>query len=175
MIPMDSDPFEDADEADRLFEIHVPYGDEALMVLKAHLIIEQRLIAFINSRVPPQFAKNAIEDGNSPCRSGLGLILLAEGISLHDEVPQVHASIIWPALKLLNGLRNQLAHELEPDSNKIRSRISKFIEQVAEEVVYKERNINQQFRDCVCYVHALIAIDRCPLSYDDLEGESCRM
>lgn len=168
MILKDFDLFEESEIANGLFESCVPYGDEAFMVLKAHLILEKCLIEFIQTRVTTDFLKDAIQTRTSPCRSGLGLILLAEGLSLRDEVPQAHAHIVWPALKELNVIRNRLIHDLEPEFDKMQKMIIKFIEKVWANPKTPGVNINQLFRACVSYVHGLITIDKRPLTYDDL-------
>ena len=140
------------------------------MVLKAHLVAERALVAFVKARVPdPQFLKDSLQDKNSPCRSGLGLILLAEGLSLRDEIPQTYARLIWPALKTLNGIRNQLVHELNPDSVNVQKKMRKFIEATLPEIENSAHNFNQGFHACVKYVVALLAIDTKPLAVDDAE------
>lgn len=170
MNTRDFDVFAESDEAAQIFDSLVPHGDEAFMVLKAHLVAERALVAFVKARAPsPSFQKDSIQDKNSPCSSGLGLILLAEGLSLRDDIPQTHAHIVWPALKTLNGIRNQLVHELNPDSASVQKKMIKFIKAAVPEIEDSACNLNQTFHACVKYVVALLAIDRKPLLVDDAE------
>ncbi|MDD5177172.1 MAG: hypothetical protein PHQ05_12195 [Sterolibacterium sp.] len=70
------------DDAIRKFETVVPFGEEAFMVLRAHLLVEHHLFAYVSSRVAdPEFMKE-VESRYSPVGSGLGLILLAQALTL---------------------------------------------------------------------------------------------
>ena len=40
-------------EAEKQFEAHVPYSSAAFLVLKAHLVIEMRLLEFLKARMSP--------------------------------------------------------------------------------------------------------------------------
>lgn len=150
-----------------LFEKLVPHGEEAFMVLKAQLLAEHSLAKYIAARVP-SFASE-IEDRNSPLRSGLALILLAQALSLRDEVPPTCSEILWPALKGLNSLRNDLAHSLYPNTDKIVNRMQQFVELVMGKPAAPNENLNRSFRLCAQTVIGYLAIDREPLTVADAE------
>lgn len=161
--------FEDLDEADRLYEKTVPKGEEVFMVVKAHLIIESALIEFVKARTPDavEFHKQII-NGDSPCRNGLGLVLIAQGLSIRDEVPQTHAHLIWPSLKLLNRIRNKLAHELSPDHTKIQAQMREFCNAVLPAGIWSvESDVNRAFHKCAGYLLSLLHIDQHPLWMED--------
>lgn len=161
--------FEELEEANREFNSRVPHGHESYLVLTAHLIAEQALVKFIKARVSGSNFEKQFTDDNSPCRSGLGLILLAQGLSLRDEIPQAHAELIWPSLRTLNSLRNRLVHELDPDANDIHKRMKKFITQACPEMLGNEPNINKAFRECANLVVLYLNIDQQPLSLSDID------
>ena len=126
------------------FEKLVPHGEEAYMVLKAQLLAEHSLSQYVLARVPSM--EKEIEDRNSPVRSGLGLILLAQALSLRDEIPPTCSEKLWPALKALNTLRNDLAHQLYPNTDTIISRMQNFVKLVSGEPVGPKENLNRSFR-----------------------------
>jgi len=149
------------------FNEMVPHGEEAFMVLKSQLFAEHSVVQFVKARVPSMDA--VIQEKNSPVRSGLALILLAEALSLRDEIPPTCSNVLWPALKLLNSLRNDLAHSLYPNTDKIESRMKKFVLLVSGDPVLPtdSLNLNQQFRACAQLVVGYLAIDRQPLTIED--------
>lgn len=161
--------FENIEEAYRDFEGRVPHGKESFMVLTAHLIAERALIKFIKSRVTDENYETQYFGNDSPCRSGLGLILLAQGLSLRDEIEQTHTDKIWDSLKTLNSLRNKLAHELDPDSLNIQKRMRKFIEQVEPGMMETENDVNKAFRKSAGLLVILLEIDSEPLTFSDLD------
>lgn len=75
------------------FQKLVPFGEEAFMVLRAHLIAERGVWQFIEARVQTPKVLEHLKDNNSPVRSGLGAILLAEALSTRDEIPPNFADI----------------------------------------------------------------------------------
>ena len=149
----------------KMFEQLVPHGEESFMVLKAHLLAEHSLGQYVISRVPSMAAE--IQERNSPVRSGLALILLAEALSLRDEVEPTCSGILWPALKTLNSLRNDLAHNLYPNTDKITNRMQEFVRIVGGEPTRSGENLNRSFRDCAQAVIGYLAIDRHPLTIQD--------
>lgn len=159
--------FEELEEAFREFDSRVPHGEEAFMVLKAHLVTERALVEFVRARVADAEFDTQFLGGDSPCRNGLGLIILAQGLSLRDEVPQTHADIVWPALKMLNRIRNTLAHELDPDSSKVRTRMATFVKLVDEDMLNIEPDINKAFRKCAGLLVVYLHIDKQPLLASD--------
>lgn len=164
--------FDGSDDLDAEYselEHLIPYGDEAFMVLKAHLLAEQALVEFVRQRVvDAKFEKQALEE-KSPCSQGIGLILLAHGLSLRDEVPHAHAEVIWSGLRKLNGIRNTLAHELEPNFQKLQHRMGDFINAVCSEMLRTEPNINKAFRKCAIMLVLYLNIDRRPFLVSDVD------
>ena len=153
------------EDALKTFEEIVPHGDESFMVLKAHLLAEHSLAQFVLARAPA--FERELEDRNCPVRSGLALILLAQALSMLDEVPSANNDMMWPALKALNSLRNDLAHNLYPNKEKLTARMQQFISLVIGGPVDSKRNLNQDFRVCAQTLVACLAIDRAPLTIDD--------
>jgi hypothetical protein len=151
----------------RMFEELVPHGEESFMVLKAHLLAEHSLAQYVTTRVPSMVKE--IEDRNSPVRSGLALILLAQAISLRDEIPPACSDKLWPALKALNTLRNDLAHNLFPNTDKVINRMKEFVRLVSGESVAPNENLNRSFHVCAQVVIGYLAIDRHPMSIADIE------
>lgn len=89
-----------------LFFRHMPNSDAdvTLIVLKGHLLIEQRVREFISERV---YNQDAIEKANLQT---FQVICLAQALTLPNSEPQQ----FWTILCRLNTLRNELAHDLEP-------------------------------------------------------------
>lgn len=149
------------------FEKLVPHGEEAFMVLKAQLLAEHSLSQYVTARVPAMAEE--LEERNSPLRGGLALILLAQALSLRDEIPPTCSDKLWPALKALNTLRNDLAHNLYPNSDRVVSRMQEFIKIVSGEPVAPNENLNRNFRSCAQVVIGYLAIDRQPMTFADTE------
>ena len=78
--------------------------DTTLVLLKGHLLIEAELID-----ICARFLRNpdALEDGRVPFGVRLNLVRALVG---EDAMPES----FWTAIKDLNGIRNDLAHQLEP-------------------------------------------------------------
>lgn len=93
---------------------HMPNDDAdvALIVLKGHLLIEQRVHEFIAERI---LAPNALDGARLTSHQAISL---AESLCLPNEEPQQ----LWALLRRVNSLRNALAHNLEPKD--IENRIS---------------------------------------------------
>lgn len=157
------------DEASQNFDQMVPFGEAAFMVLRAQLLAEHSVAQFIAARVPS--LTDEIDDPNSPVRSGLALILLAQALSLRDEIPPTCADILWPALKKLNSLRNDLAHQLYPHPAKIERTMREFVKAVSGWSVSSTDtlNVNQQFRLSAQMLVAFLAVDREPFSLVDIQ------
>lgn len=151
------------------FEKLVPHGEEAFMVLKAQLLAERSLWQYVSARVPSMTKE--IEDRNSPVRAGHALILLAQALSLRDEIPPTCSEKLWPALKVLNSLRNDLAHTLFPNTDKIANRMQEFIKLVSDEPAAPNENLNLSFRLCAQAVIGYLANDRDPLTIADTDTE----
>jgi hypothetical protein len=154
-------------EAVKKFEAVVPFGEEAFMVLKAHLFAEHHLCAYIGSRVgDPEFMKEMMSR-YSPVGSGLGLILIAQALSFRDEVPPACSDVLWPALKELNELRNYLAHELDPDQSKVSKKMRQFIKLAAGYSCNEDENLNQVFYASAKMIADFLVLDREPMTIQD--------
>lgn len=166
-----SDGLGDMEQLDALlreFDARVPHGEEAFMVLKSHLFAERALIEFINARISDPKFRNEIHTNNN-VRNGSGLIALAQGISLRDDVPHAHADVIWPALRKLNRIRNDLAHILDPDSSTLQDKMRDFVKTVSADMLVHDSDVNRAFRKAAAILVAYLHIDKEPLSSSDLE------
>ncbi len=92
------------------FERHVPHSNAVLIVLKAHLVVEVRLLEFIKVRVSPELFEEIKKSREGSFRVNL---LLARALAERDEISLDNAQILWPALEQLGKLRNDSAHILE--------------------------------------------------------------
>ena len=113
---IDEMPKEERESTD-YFLRHMPDTDSdlALIVLKGHLLLEQRTREFISERM---LSPNALDDARLTSHQ---LICLAEALTLPNEQPKR----MWSALRKLNALRNQLAHNLAP--NRIEERVQEIV------------------------------------------------
>lgn len=96
--------FEEHDQRAILYRGMLPKTDDvSLIVLKGHLIIEEMLFAVAVSHccVPDEFEK-----------AKLTFAQLLHVVKALVRLPI--GSNVWPAMVLLNGLRNSLVHNLEP-------------------------------------------------------------
>jgi hypothetical protein len=106
-----------------LFEDHVPHGHEAFMVLQAHLLLEMRLRAFVKARITDDELLKEIFNRNSPVNGGKGLIIFSKSIASRDDIQLAACDISWKGVDMLNNLRNDLAHDLNPNSESIVQKI----------------------------------------------------
>ena len=97
---------EEERESLHYFLRHMPYqeSDLTLIVLKGHLLLEQKVREFINERMlNPEALKAARLTSHQA-------ICLAEALTLPNDDPKV----LWSILRNVNTLRNDLAHNLAP-------------------------------------------------------------
>lgn len=89
------------------FQKHLPIGgDLTLMILKGHLLIEEQVITLIKNRI----AKfGPLKDADLTTHQK---ICLAEAL-IEEHSPNGEHAWLWPAIKKLNKLRNDIAHNLE--------------------------------------------------------------
>jgi hypothetical protein len=101
---------------------HIPDGDSdlTLIVLKGHLLIEQRIREFISERM---LSPSALDDARL---SSYQAICLAEALTLPNTQPKQ----LWDTLRQLNTLRNQMAHNL--DLRGVEQRVEKIINDYAQ-------------------------------------------
>lgn len=82
----------------------LPHGKELdLVILKAHLLVEEQVNALIDERLKNAPALKKAKLGS------FHRICLAESFFPEDFQPW-----LWPALRKLNELRNDIAHQLSP-------------------------------------------------------------
>jgi len=93
-------------ESIRYFLTHMPEMDSdlTLVVLKGHLLIEQKIREFISERV---LSPAAVDEAHLTSYQAL---CLAEALTLPNDEPKR----LWSILRKLNALRNKLAHKLDP-------------------------------------------------------------
>jgi len=91
----------------QLFNDHMPPlgSDEALMVLKGHLLVEQLLRAFCT--------KHVFVDVDEPPRVQFFTLYWAARAACYDE----SIGWAWRAANQLNSIRNDLAHQLTPKAH----------------------------------------------------------
>lgn len=96
-----------------LFVKHFPADlDEQSMILKAHMLLEATLRDFCASCVThPKHLSGRVFQFNH-------VLCLAQALCPVTEL-NPYAAMLWTLAKNLQGLRNAMAHELEPDLKKI--------------------------------------------------------
>jgi hypothetical protein len=92
-------------QAFKRFLERLPHGKDAdLVILKAHLLIEEQINAIVRERLKSPDALLAEERFESIYR-----ILLAQAFFEPDHLPW-----LWRAILQLNKLRNRVAHSIDP-------------------------------------------------------------
>jgi len=126
---------------DFFFE-HMPSeeDDETLIVLKAHLLIERKTRELVRERL---LASDALEKARLTSHQ---LFCLAEALCLPNPEPKW----LWNTARMLNKLRNQLAHNLQPKD--IEREIASFTDTFAER--YPS---NRSLSSCLAFLYAGIA------------------
>ena len=112
------------------FKNHVPISDATLMILKSHLIIERRILEYIKERVNEEIYSEISKQREGAYQSR---VLLAHALSCRDEIPSSNNHIIWPALRQLGKLRNQIAHNLDHKGSSLEDKMRDFIKKVDHE------------------------------------------
>lgn len=157
----------DALESDiATFQSLVPRGDEASMVLKAHLILEESLWKFLLARLPEALV-SSFRGENSPVSGGKALIQLAQAVASRDEIPISNDAVVWDALYKVNTLRNKLAHDLEPN----RTKVVALMKQVCRLVlnVEPQEHPSRDFYHATMLLLGYLAIDREPMNMADTQ------
>lgn len=148
------------------FESIVPYADEATMVLKAHLLLEQSLWKFIAARVADDALIAELRGEYSPVATGKALVQLARAVAARDEVPITHGEKLWPMLLKVNDLRNKFVHDLEPTREKVEKPMRQIIKGLLGE---SSTELNREFYRATQLLLAYLAIDRAPSTISDFE------
>jgi hypothetical protein len=93
----------------------LPHGqDLTLVILKGHLLIEEQVRSLVRTRLKKP---EALDSASLTCHQA---ICLAEALC-----PQSNG--LWKSAKLLNAIRNDIAHSLIPP-NRLPDRIEAFVE-----------------------------------------------
>lgn len=147
------------------FESHVPYSSEAFMILKAHLVIEMRLLEFIKERTSSSLYEEIEKSREGAFQVRL---LLARALAERDEIPPDNQEILWPALAQLGRLRNDVAHLLEHKGTSLQDKMRDFIRKVdpAGNIfgnAIPATELHRSFHQAANYLNALFAIHREPL------------
>ena len=148
------------------YEKIVPFADEATMVLKAHLLMEQSLWKFVAERIEDAELLTALRAENSGVRDGKALVQLAQALSTRDDVPIHNEHRVWPALHTLNSLRNKLAHELEPDRKKVERYMREFSKALLGDIT---GHLNRDFYYAAMIPLADLGINRVPGTWSDTQ------
>lgn len=124
------------------FLTHMPDEDAdlALVVLKGHLLVEQRVREFVWERMQ---RPDALEPARLETHQ---LICLAEALCLPNDAPQW----LWETARKLNKIRNDLAHGLAPIG--VQDRVQAFVSRYHE--MYP---IGSGFVGCISHLYAQLA------------------
>ena len=102
-------------EAFRRFLGKLPHGkDVELVILKAHLLIEEQIRQIVDERLK---TPAALRDARLTFHQAF---CLAQAF-----FPADHDAPLWSALKKFNKIRNDIAHTIEP--NQLQNRIEEFV------------------------------------------------
>lgn len=151
-----------------LFEEHVPHGHEAFMVLQTHLLLEMRLRTFVETRITDDALLKEIFNRNSAVNGGKGLIILARSIASRDDIQLAASDINWKGVDMLNNLRNDLVHDLKPNSESIVQKMKNFIGAMDEEVP-SSNQLNAVFRICAFKLITAIGLHLKPAIPSDFD------
>ena len=111
-------------EAFRRFITMLPHGkDSVLVVLKGHLLIEEQLRQIVDEHVKKP---RALVKARFSCSQ---VICLAEAFC-SERAPLW----LWDSLRKLNSLRNDIAHQIEP--NEFQERIANIVSTIGENSVF---------------------------------------
>lgn len=151
-----------------IFKRLVPLGDEASMVMKAHLILEESLWKFLAARLPEELVVT-FSDEQSPVNNGKALVQLAQAVASRDEIPISQDEVVWAALYKISKLRNKLAHELDPQRKKVVS----LMKDVCRLVLRIDDTVEpmRDFYLATLLLVQYLAIDREPLTLADVDME----
>lgn len=83
-----------------------PGADRNMLLLKAHLLIEEHLQLYIDSKV---VTPAGLSEGRFTFHHRLVLVR-----ALHSSPDRFGYSWVWESIRELNRLRNQLVHHVEP-------------------------------------------------------------
>ena len=156
-------------DAQTQFEKHVPYASAAFLILKAHLVLEARLLEFLKARISPKLFDQVEKQRDF---TFYVRVLLAQALAERDDIPPDNAEILWPALQQLGALRNSAAHVLEHEGTSLEDKMRAFVKKVDPSgelfgMVVSEQDLHHTFRDAASYLNSLFAIHREPLLIAD--------
>jgi len=138
-------------EAAGRFLIHLPQTDDmTLLVLKAHLLIEEQLISILEDCVRDQ---DALNDARLSFSQRLQLVK-----AMKYEEKNLW---VWTAIQKLNELRNELAHKI--DSSKVESKVNGFLDYLVSVPIYeyaightKDRSIMSRLNSALAFLYGVL-------------------
>lgn len=149
------------------FQNNVPVSDITLAILKAHLVIERRLLEYIKERVDDDVYSEIEKQQNGAYYTR---VIVAQALSCRDEVSS-NKDIIWPALKKIGSLRNSVAHKLEHKDTSLEDKIKNFISMVdKDDKMIGLKLTNENLINCFWYaaltLNGFLAIEKEVLTPD---------
>ena len=144
------------------FKKHLPIGgDMTLMILKGHLLIEEQIALLIENRIANP---NALKKADLTSHQQ---ICLAEALVAERNVDGKDLWL-WPAIKKLNKLRNDIAHNLSKPG--IDDRIADFVSRVPDNV--DQGNLCHKFEIALWITCAEVHLRITPPDPSEFERES---
>lgn len=160
---------DDYSKAEKQFEEQVPYDNEALLILKAHLVLEVRLLEFIRSRISSELYDKIARPREGAYQVRL---LVARALAERDEIAIETNDILWNSLEKIGKIRNDIAHILEHKGTSLQDKMQNFVKIVdpTGELTTNNitpKNLNITFWWAANYINSLLAAHCDPLSIDD--------
>lgn len=131
------------------FLTHLPRSDDlTLIVLKGHLLIEEEINGILRMRLAEP---KALFDARLSFSQRLAVL---KALSGHDS----EEIFRFAAIEALNGLRNQLAHNLEPKD--IEKRVAAFLHEFEDPEMgeeYSQQSTGQRLKRSVAFLCGMLA------------------
>jgi len=130
--------------------IGVGLGDETLIVLKGHLLLEDLMREFCSSKM---------ENPKPLEEARLGFSQIAA--LTHSLLKHPMQQWVWAGVKKVNNLRNMLAHNLEPNNyERKRNELITFIceQDDNNELLEKFTNTSQRLATSILVIHTVMSI-----------------
>ncbi|MDY6992789.1 MAG: hypothetical protein SVR94_09335 [Pseudomonadota bacterium] len=146
----------DNDESQKDFikfwsHISLNTGDETLIVLKGHLLLEDLMSEYCSSKVEDEKPFNEAR------------LSFAQLICMVKAMQKIKPSEwVWPAVKKVNALRNKLAHKLTPkDYEKSRDEFIDFVKksQESEKLFTSFKKKHEHLAVAIFIVHTALSVN----------------
>ena len=166
-------PLDSESESNSDFDHHVPYSDVTSLVLKAHLLIERALLKFIATRV----SSDLYDEIAGKEFSYFQRVILARALAHHDAQPIEGDKEIWPSLKRIGKLRNDLVHKLSHSGTTIEDQLRVFVDTMDPDrsiwgTIYAKQNPHWVFQQAAIRLHFLLTLSKEPLTLSDIDFDS---